>query len=86
MCISNLVYLSYDDARQSEDKSLIVGMTDGLLSIRDRRSEKKPDGGKAAEKTIVGNAGAAAKYNPYKYVSPSLATHNSPVFIGFFSS
>lgn len=49
------------------DQSLMVGMSDGLLSIRDK-------------KTVVNKTFNAknSKYNPYKYVSPLLVA-NSPV-------
>jgi hypothetical protein len=50
-----------------EDKAIIVGMSDGLLSIKDRRkydpNSHDKDFTKSAQKSI---------YNPYKYVSPSM--------------
>lgn len=48
-----------------EDKSLYVGMSDGLLSIRERKT--RSDNMKEAKK----------KYNPYKYISPSIINSSS---------
>ncbi len=42
-------------------------MTDGLLSIRDKKTSIKPS-----------NMSNKTTYNPYKYVSPALV-NNSPV-------
>lgn len=53
-----------------EDKSLYVGMSDGLLSIKER---KKHDGS-SVSKDMNRNRN---KFNPYKYISPSLVA-NSP--------
>lgn len=60
---------------KNEDKSIIVGMSDGLLSIKDRRryDEKSEN-----LKETPGKGTKTTKYNPYKYVSPSLV-NNSPV-------
>ena len=60
-----------------EDKSLIVGMSDGLLSIKDKR---KPMSEKSANlnQEPFNMAYKSKKYNPYKYVSPSLV-NSSPV-------
>ena len=50
-------------------------MSDGLLSIKDRRryDEKSEN-----LRETPGNSTKTTKYNPYKYVSPSLV-NNSPV-------
>jgi U3 small nucleolar RNA-associated protein 15 len=52
-----------------EDKSLIVGMADGLLSIRDKR---KHDVNSEAYRESFKHSHKSTEYNPYKYASPYL--------------
>jgi hypothetical protein len=54
---------------QNGDKSLIVGMTDGLLSIRDKKTGIKPT-----------SSSTRSTYNPYNYVSPALVNNSSVNF------
>ncbi len=61
---------------QPEDKSLFVGMSDGLLSIKER---KKIDGDADRQAHRTKNL----KFNPYKYISPNVA-NSSPVTKTYF--
>ena len=57
-----------------DDNNLIVGMSDGLISIKDRKKHDKT----LEEMKELASKKLKNTFNPYKYVSPTLVK-SSPV-------
>jgi hypothetical protein len=65
---NRIVFISYF---KPSDKSIYVGMSDGLLSVRERKDHEKIE--------LMRKQNRTEKYNPYKYNSPNFV--NSAVSV-----